>query len=249
MILAQHAYTARDAVKLQERGRSGESVTLEPSWAQEWLRSARAGVRDVVTVVSGFGPDLPRVGTSPLIVDSRHQVAVPKVQVDARSAQDAAYRRALTAPVPEQLREFLAALSLSKSQLAEVLRVARPTLYEWLDGKAPSTANQERIAQLMRVMTRAGVAGPRPLNARFVRHPLRDGAPSLLALLQSETLDEPRILTAISEAQAMDQEAQARLRDKEDRLRGLGYERPSDQERREQLATNIALRDWPKIDR
>ena len=33
---------------------------------------------------------------------------------------------------------------------------------------------------------------------------------------------------------------------REERLRALGYEEPSDQERRERLASNIAARDWPR---
>ena len=34
---------------------------------------------------------------------------------------------------------------------------------------------------------------------------------------------------------------------REERLRSLGFEDLSDDERREQLARNIAMRDWPKI--
>ncbi len=39
-------------------------------------------------------------------------------------------------PIAEQVRELLAALSLNKSQLARILRVTRPTIYEWLQGTA-----------------------------------------------------------------------------------------------------------------
>ena len=40
-------------------------------------------------------------------------------------------------PVAGQVRELRAALSVNKSELAKILRVSRPTVYAWLDGKKP----------------------------------------------------------------------------------------------------------------
>ena len=39
-----------------------------------------------------------------------------------------------TLPVARQVRELQAALSVNKSELARILRVTRPTVYDWLDG-------------------------------------------------------------------------------------------------------------------
>jgi DNA-binding transcriptional regulator YiaG len=61
----------------------------------------------------------------------------------------------LTLPVADQAREVLAALSLNKSQLAEVLCVSRPTVYDWFDGKEPNASNSDRLIILLRLLARA----------------------------------------------------------------------------------------------
>lgn len=51
----------------------------------------------------------------------------------------------------------------------------------------------------------------------------------------------------VREAKALGEEAESRRVSREDRLRALGFEEPSEEQRREQLARNVAMRDWPKI--
>jgi len=148
--------------------------------------------------------------------------------------------------VADQAREVLAALSLNKSQLAEVLGVSRPTLYDWLEGKEPNASNAQRLTRLLRLLGRAGVMSSTPLNARFVRHALTEGGTSLLAALRAETLDERAISSLLSEARSLGERAESRRTAREDRLRSLGFEEPSAEQRREQLARNVAMRDWPK---
>ncbi len=48
------------------------------------------------------------------------------------------------------------------------------------------------------------------------------------------------------EAEVLDEQAELRRISREERLRALGFEDPSDEQRREQLARNVALRAWPK---
>ena len=79
--------------------------------------------------------------------------------------------------------------------VARVLRVTRPTLYDWLQGREPNAANAERLRTLLRMMARAGVSGANPLNARFVRRPVGIQNPSLIDLLCEERIDEDRSCT------------------------------------------------------
>lgn len=146
-----------------------------------------------------------------------------------------------------QARELLAALSLNKSQLAQVLHVTRPTLYDWLDGKAsPSTANGERLALLLQLLAREDVTSSVPLNARFVRQAISPGEPSLLDVLGADPFDGDRVAVLLRQARALTERASEDRRTREQGLRQLGYEELSREERRERLARNVALRDWPE---
>src|SRR5204862_243464 len=48
------------------------------------------------------------------------------------------------------------------------------------------------------------------------------------------------------EARVLGDKVSQRRQAREDRLRALGYEEPSDDTRRDQLNLNVALREWPK---
>jgi transcriptional regulator with XRE-family HTH domain len=102
----------------------------------------------------------------------------------------------------EQLSGIRRYLSLSISDLAEVLRVERPTVYSWLKGEAtPRSGNTDRIgaiyslAREWRLMSSEPIRGM--LNTRY-------GADTtLLALLSEETIDETatrRLLVKLREA-------------------------------------------------
>jgi len=146
----------------------------------------------------------------------------------------------------EQMREVLAALALNKSQMADVLGVTRPTLYDWLDGKEPNAANAERLSTLVRILVSSGISSTSPLNARFVRPPLEEGGRSLLDELKASPLDEQGIRRLLENARKLGEATDQRRQCREERLRGLGYEEPSDQERRERLGRTVASLDWPK---
>jgi len=148
--------------------------------------------------------------------------------------------------VAAQARELLAALALNKSQLAEVLRVSRPTIYEWLDGKEPNPANAERLATLLRALLDVGVTSETPLHPRFVRQALAEGTPSLFDFLRRDELDEAAIKSLARDAKVLVSRTESRRLDREERLRALGFDEPSDEQRRDQLARNAAMRDWPK---
>ena len=205
------------------------------------LMSPCQGSAGIISVSSKYGPLLPHVGSSSLIVDRRSVKHTPRM-TNARFSADGV--QAL--PVAAQLKELQAALSLNKSQLARILRVTRPTLYEWYQGKEPNATNSERIRNLLRVLVRVTVSGARPLNARFIRRPMDADEPSLLDLLCGDPLDEELVVGALERARDLGVAATRSRATREDRLRALGFEDPDRERRREQLASNVALQDWPK---
>jgi predicted transcriptional regulator len=148
--------------------------------------------------------------------------------------------------VADQARELLAALSLNKSQLADVLRVSRPTVYDWLEGKEPNVSNAERLTTLLCVLKEVGITSASPLHPRFVRQPLAEEASALIDILCGDVLDVSAIKTLARDAKELVHRAEKRRVEREDRLRAAGFEDPSDEQRREQLARNVAMRDWPK---
>ncbi|MGI5863654.1 MAG: helix-turn-helix domain-containing protein [Myxococcales bacterium] len=219
------------------------------AWPESQLRRVGRGSAGVVIFQQGYGPYLFLIGTSPLVVDSRPMARVAmESSVRPRGACEEAATRpeVLALPIAEQVREMAAALSLNKSQLAAVLRVSRPTLYDWLAGKEPNPANSRRLAAILRLLVDAGISSTSPLNARFVRQAVLPGERSLLELLSADPIDEAQVSSALREAKSLSEEAAARRLQKEARLRERGFEELSVEQRREQLARNIALRDWPK---
>ncbi len=239
----QYDSTGGDTAALIENYSRVQPLRLERAWPQAVLRSVCVGSAGVVGLVAGYELYIPHVGTSPSIVDSR---AMARVVLTPVAPSGSSAFEDLLLSVADQAREVLAALSLNKSQLAEVLAVSRPTLYDWLDGKEPNASNSERLTTLLRLLARAGVASHKPLHARFIRQPLREGSLSLLDELRAQSLDEAKIGVLLRDAKALGEKAESRRVAREDRLRALGFEDPSDQQRREQLARNVALRDWPK---
>lgn len=55
-----------------------------------------------------------------------------------------------------------------------------------------------------------------------------------------------RIVQALEQARTLGETAESRRIRREDRLRAQGFEDPTDDERRERLARNMALKDWPR---
>ena len=209
----------------------------EQAWGALLMSHGSAGI---VSVSCDFGPLLLHVGSSPLIVDRRSVQRPPRT--DARLIADGF----ASLPVVDQLKELRAALSLNKSQFARIMCVTRPTIYEWYEGKEPNPTNSERIRVLLRVLERNAVSGAMPLNARFIRQSMGPAEPSLLDLLSEHRLDQERVARAVKWARDLDAAAFRKRENREDRLRTLGFEDPTGNQRKEQLARNVALQDWPK---
>ena len=201
---------------------------------------ACSGSTGVVLLGSALGSFLPHVGSSSSIVDCRFVASASSPNVAG------SFREIVALPVIEQMQELQAALSLNKAQLAGILRVTRPTLYDWLHGREPNAANARRVDTLLHILAQASVSSASPLNARFVARPMEVDAPSLIELLGEESLDEDRVIRAIERSRALADSASRRRTAREERLTTLGFEELGGEQRRRQLATSVALRKWPE---
>ena len=217
-------------------------ASVQESLREIMLRLAYSGSGGIIALDSDYDPFSFHVGSSPCVVAFRPIEPAPESGAPHDSL---GFRDVLQLSVVEQMKEVQAALSLNKSQLARVLRVSRPALYEWFRGKEPNPANTDRLHSVLRCMVRARASGTSPLNVRFVRQSADLDGPALLELLSEERIDEDRVVSAIEEAQTLGDAATRRRADREERLRKLGFEDPGLEQRREQLARNMALRDWP----
>ena len=152
----------------------------------------------------------------------------------------------ITLPIARQVREIQAALSINKSELSRILGVSRPTVYDWLDDGEPNADNQARVRTLMRLLAESGVSADNPLFPRFVRSALEPGNQILLDVLSEETVDEATAKNLIRRAKAVGDAIDAEREAREARLREAGFEEPDEEQRRENLATNVALLEWPR---
>ena len=96
----------------------------------------------------------------------------------------------LTTPeVPNALTAIRSAFSMNMIQLAEVLRVSRQAIYDWMDGKPVKVENRQRIAAIHDFVQRWNDIYPKSMG-RIVAEEI--GGPSLLALLSADVFEELR---------------------------------------------------------
>ena len=152
----------------------------------------------------------------------------------------------LTLPVARQVQELQAALSVNKSELARILRVTRPTVYDWLDGGEPNADNVARIGRLLRLVFQARVSSRNPLLPRFVRSPLDSRGQALLDLLGEETIAESAVRDSIHRAKELGGAMDTQRRQREARLRAAGFDEPDEETRKRNLETNAAFMPWPR---
>ena len=127
----------------------------------------------------------------------------PRIERRAMSRFTARSHHISTLPVADQVRELQTALSVNKSELARILRVSRPTVYDWLDDGQPNADNRARIRTLLRLLWESGVTPANPLFPRFVRSALEPGDRPLLDILGEETIDEAAVRSAAGRAKAL----------------------------------------------
>jgi|SRR5690554_4386645 len=98
--------------------------------------------------------------------------------------------RVATSLTPAQQLDFVReVLSISITDLADLLDVARPTVYAWMQGTA--TPRDEHLARLNQVEQQAHIVEAFGLlnTAKLLKRPLRDGTSLLQRLKQQLPLD------------------------------------------------------------
>ena len=170
----------------------------------------------------------------------------PQIERRAISRFAARSHHISTLPVADQVRELQTALSVNKSELARILRVSRPTVYDWLDGGQPNAGNRARIRTLLRLLWESGVTAANPLFSRFVRSALEPAGRPLLDVLGEETIDEAAVRGAVGRAKGLGDAMDSEREEREARLREAGFEEPDAEQRKGNLARNVALMEWPR---
>jgi hypothetical protein len=243
----------RDMVAIVEN--ECDRARAERAWRQSMDRLFWKGTAGVVQVekepnaerglLRASGYSLQRIASSPMFSDDRVS-GNPKSEATPGPNPTTTRHMALRMSTADQVTEVMAALNLHKTQCAELLGVSWPTLYDWLDGMEPNAANAERLTSLLMLLADAGVTAADSLSPRFARAAMTEGEPALLDLLKADVLDEPRVAKVLAEAKSLEDEAKKTWRAREDRLRQLGFEEPTAEQRKANLALNVALREWPK---
>jgi len=156
----------------------------------------------------------------------------------------------LTAAAPKYSRragpgELLTLIDMDH-YVARILRVSRPTVYDWLDDGQPNPGNVSRIRTLRRMIRESRVTPANPLFPRFVRSALEPGGRALLDVLAEETIDEAAVRSAVGRAKASGDAIDSEREEREARLREAGFEELDEEQRKANLATNVALLEWPQ---
>jgi len=94
----------------------------------------------------------------------------------------------------EMISAIRSSLSLQIKELAEILRVQRPTVYSWIKGEVePSASNRERLQQIYRIALKWNGLCNFPAE-RLVRAAGTDGR-SVLELLKADEITEEGIVS------------------------------------------------------
>ena len=84
----------------------------------------------------------------------------------------------------QQLAYIRRELGISITDLAELLEVARPTIYAWMQGVEPRGEHHERLRRVAQLASEVEASGLVDVG-RFLKRPLQDGA-TLLGLMKAE---------------------------------------------------------------
>jgi DNA-binding XRE family transcriptional regulator len=137
----------------------------------------------------------------------------------------------------EQLASVQAAFGLSKTQLAQVCKVQRQTIYDWYAGNFEAEGNNaRRLAAVYGIAESLRIAGRRPLLARAVSRALSTGS-TLLDLLLEEEVDREAVSSVV--AQLDEATVTARSRGAAAVRERLGWAPASQRSREETLESNL----------
>lgn len=95
----------------------------------------------------------------------------------------------------EQLGDLRSVFGLNVSELAAILRVQRPTVYQWLKGGALRPKNAKRLGELHNLAVKYRDKGLGSV-ARYLHAPVND-LPSLIELLVADSLDTAAVVAVL----------------------------------------------------
>jgi len=140
---------------------------------------------------------------------------------------------------PEQrIGAIRANLSLNHSQVAEAMRVQRPTVYGWLKGTAPRGAQQIRLKQLYDIAALWRTLSDGPVGKNVIA-PVLDGQ-SLAGLLREPSLNIPKIkkvleIFAIANNIVAERKRASGYKSVASVMQSRGLKPPSDETRQDRL--------------
>lgn len=204
------------------------ATPVEPAALQGGEAARSSLARNAPVIAEPVRPGRRRENTSVAAPLANLEVSIsptPDASPVVSRASDRASAAANAITAQDQVAAIQAALSLSVTEVAQVLRVARGTVYGWLKGSVPVPkvqADSVRLRELHRLAMRWRERTPETLS-RLVAAPVGDSGISLLALLSAPVWDEQAIARTM-EALAQHLESQA-VENQELRTRGLGSPR------------------------
>lgn len=115
-------------------------------------------------------------------------------------------------PIHEQVRSILVYFGLSKSDLAKILGITRPTLYAWLDEKIePKSDNIVRLFGIYSIMDGSHKANGMSLFHAYVERPVADYSISLIEALSEPDMDVSLIRAMVEKIRAMTEARNSRI--------------------------------------
>jgi len=155
---------------------------------------------------------------------------------DVRPAKSWQTRRVLP-NTAEQLTLLQAFFALSKTQLAQICRVQRQTIYDWFAGNFEAEDNNaRRVAQLFAIARDVKAAGAQPLSARDLTRVLSDGS-TILSLLGADDASADRVGSVV--AQLEDARSTTRTNTATAARERLGWKPTSDEAAERNLDINL----------
>jgi transcriptional regulator with XRE-family HTH domain len=154
------------------------------------------------------------------------------------------HQRLLTASIGVQTREALAALGITKSQMAEILGIQRPHLYAWLADKVERADKGDRLRDLLKLLHDAGITGQQPLRSHLVTEALEPGAQPLVTMLKGKDLSSRMIASALATARRLNRAIDDDAAERQARMRAAGHDPGSDDDRQATLEETLTMMEW-----
>lgn len=163
------------------------------------------------------------VGTGGHVIPQLSATSSVDTVVARKSSSNNTLRRGRSLFVSDQLANVRAIFGFSAKQLADVLRVSRPTIYAWIDGTTePREHNRERINLLERLAMAWQERSSETLNRHLNSRLWCDR--TLLELLSASSIDQGSVTEAFNVFAS--EMKKARGMSIADRLDSAGFTRP-----------------------